>query len=192
MEAIARLSRSLRNGVPWFASGVLLAMGVPVRSDVMPLPPPTEEFRSANGQYRLAIRSVDDGWKSRKSRAELHRVSGGQTKHLWTKELPHEYRPRTAYVGPGGEVLLLDEWINVMSRRALIYLRSAGEIGVRKSFEEIAVLLGVSASAIVTQARFGPWMSGPPVLSDDGTVVVVPTAGMKLAVDLRDGSLSVE
>ena len=44
----------------------------------------------------------------------------------WERELPQHHGPRQALVTKSGQVLLMDEWINVLSRYALVPMAPSG------------------------------------------------------------------
>jgi hypothetical protein len=155
----------------------------------MPLPPVREEFPAANGQYVLVITAAD-AWKSPRSRAELFRVSkDGSRASLWSRELPHEYRPRFACTGPQGQVVLLDDWIRVFSPRAISILDSAGRTVAVWSFEDIQAASGLSRAAIAAAARAGPWMTEPPRVVDDGAAIEAAVGGKTLRISLIDATV---
>lgn len=153
-------------------------------------PPPAErEFLAGDGSHRLVITAVDPHWRRDRVRGRLERLAGSTRTTVWEKELPHSYGPRFAAVGRRGTVLLVDEWINVASTRALQFLDAAGELRWQRSFDEIAALLGVPRAALPKAATSGAWVATPPRLDGGGKKVSIGAAGRTIEIDLDDGSL---
>jgi hypothetical protein len=161
-------------------------------SDWIALPPDRAEFKSPNGRFLLVISTIDpQGWKSQRSIAELSEVSGDQRRRRWRQELPHAYRPRFATVGPDGEAVLFDQWINIKTRYAIVIIDSAGRQVATESTDGVIAAVGLPASRIAAAAQHGWWMQSPPKLLPDGAFAEVQVAGKTLRVRLRDGELQV-
>jgi hypothetical protein len=157
-------------------------------TDSIALPPERAETCSPNRQFALVI-ETPDGWQSRLAVAKLYRVSPSRESLLWQSRLPQEYGPRFAHVGNKGQVLLLDEWINIESRNA-IWLRTLQNT-VTYDFQAVAGVLNLPARQIVERAAFGWWISAPPSLAESGGPAIVPAAGKLLQIDLDTGGLSI-
>lgn len=147
----------------------------------MDLPPAERRFGSA---FVLTIRTLD-GWKTPLGRATLV-DSRGEVR--WERELPHHHGPRRVLVTLDGQVLLVDEWINVLSRYALTLIAPSGVTVAQYSGEQIISLLGVPRAAIRLNARWGPWMTTEPKLVGDA--VFFAAGGRRLVLGLADGQLS--
>ncbi len=157
--------------------------------DRMRLPPPREEFSSPSGSFVFVVSSPDD-WKSWTSTGELSRVDGGNRRSLWARPLPQKYRPRFVVVGNGGEVLLLDEWLNLKSASAVMLLDAGNRVVALHPFDDVRKILDVPTAQIVRAARYGFWISAPPRLDPSGETVLVDAAGNTVVINLRDGALS--
>jgi hypothetical protein len=159
-------------------------------SDRISLPPLQAEFLSSQGNFRFIV-STRDNWKSKQGRGRLMRQTDGGLEVVWEGLLPQEYGPRYVSIGRQGEVLMLDEWINVKSEYAVVVLNPQNNRVIQHSFDSVQEVLGVSTSAIVQSATGGSWwLSGPPRLDESGSEAYVPTAGTVLRVDLQTGELS--
>lgn len=158
-------------------------------ADRIVLPPDRREFSSPSGKYVLTLTSADH-WKSRLAQAQLQSVSAEEIKSLWHKTLPQERGPRRALVLDTGAVVLMDEWINVASRYAVMLLSPNGDTLVVHGFDDLVRVLGVSRRTVADHGRMGLWMSSTPTLSEDGNAVIFQSAGRKLLLRLEDGLLS--
>lgn len=156
-------------------------------TDAIPLPPERVETFSPNREFTLVIESPD-GWQSSVAIAKFFRASSSGESLLWQSNLPQKYGPRFAIVGNGGQVLLLDEWINVASRNA-IWLRTL-DTTVVYDFNAVVDLLHLPSRDIVERAAFGWWISGVPSLAETGAAAIVPAAGHRIRIDLDNGQLS--
>lgn len=163
---------------------------LPETGDEMPLPP-TEQIRvSDDGQYVLEITALDE-WASTNAIASLYRNSnsGGERELLWQRSLPHSYGPKYALVGNQGQVVMLDEWINVASPYAVMVIDQNDNLLSQTSFDRLQMLLAVPPHQIVDQAMQGWWISAPPKLNTESVAVTVKTAGKQLIIDLTTGEL---
>jgi hypothetical protein len=177
----------------------LLVAGVPfsaradtvnrVRADRISLPPDRREFRSPSGNYILTLSSADH-WQTRSALAELQLRSGSELKPLWHKVLPQEHGPRHVLVLDSGAVVLMDEWINVPSRHALMLLAPDGSELAHYGLDDLVLRLGVSRRMVADHGRLGLWMSSAPALSEDGRAVVFHSAQRRLILRLADGQLT--
>ena len=158
--------------------------------DALVLPPANREFQSPSGQFVLTLSSADN-WKTRHAVAELAvSADGGERKPVWRRILPHEKGPRRVLVTDTGAVVLLDEWINIPSRHALMLISPEGRTLAHFSIDELISTLGVARKTISANARLGIWLSSMPVPSTDGTAMVFRTAGRGLVLELANGRLS--
>lgn len=165
-------------------------VGSAPQGDWIPHPPDREEFRSRDGQYRLTIATVDSsGWKSRRSTAELQQRVAGNWQTRWKTDLPHEYRPRFAAVSVRGEVILLDEWINIISRLTVVVVGPAGKIVASKGADAVLAALGLPAREVVPKAKHGWWLQAPPRVTDDGLGIEVQAADRVLLIRFSDGTI---
>ncbi len=118
-------------------------------------------------------------------------VSGIQRRSLWNRLLPHEQGPRSALVTDSGAVVLLDEWINVVPRHAIMLIGPDGRTPARYSGEQLFAILNVPRKAISANARHGVWMSSEPVPSADGKTVEFRCARRSFTLQLADGKITV-
>ncbi len=154
-----------------------------IATDRIALPPVRQTF--TNGPYKLVI-SAKDQWQTPMTVGQLYE---GSTLR-WQKDLPHEYGPRFALISSAGQVLLLDEFINVASPYALTLINPAGELVVQRSFDSVQKALDISSATLTQQATSGWWISAPPGLNARGDRALVQTGGTTLEIDLTTGELS--
>ncbi len=175
-------------------------------SDRIDLPPESREAASPSGRFVLSV-STPDAWKSKTATAELVEVDGDERRVVWTRKLPHEYGPRFTLVTDEGTVILLDEWINVASSRAITVIHPSGihpsgihpsgihpsgNVIAQHAFAAIPEVLWIPGRELVAAARHGLWMTNPPTLGDDGKSVRAESGGRTLVIDAADGSLRAE
>jgi hypothetical protein len=160
-----------------------------VDNDRIALPPTLEEVTSPSGQYVFAI-STPDNWKTTKSVGELFEIVDGARRLLWSRSLPHGFRPRYALMGNQGNVLLLDEWINIKSDYAVMVIDRDNQLIAQHDFDAVQTVLGVPGSEIVTVARYGFWIGAPPLVDPSGKSAEVVAGGKTLAIRLADGHIS--
>ena len=158
--------------------------------DFISLPSTYQEFYSPEEKYIFVLSAVDD-WASKQAIGELFEVVDGNRQSLWTCSLPHEYGPRYVLVSAQGQVLLLDEWINVASRQAVMLLGRENTLLAKHSFDAIQEILAVPRARIVALSRYGWWITSPPTLDLPNETARVETAGKILMINLEDGELSV-
>ncbi|NJM96309.1 MAG: hypothetical protein HC800_03050 [Phormidesmis sp. RL_2_1] len=152
-------------------------------SDQLAHPPVYQAFTA--GPYKLVIHAKDD-WQTPAVSSQFY-----ENEILrWQKDLPHQYGPRFALVSPQGQVLLLDEFINVASPHALTLINADGQTIVRYSFDDIKAALAVSAADLTRQATSGWWITTPPLLDLAHDLALISTGGTTLAVDLTTGELN--
>ena len=166
------------------------ASPLPTDADSIPFPPTRQEFSSPNGMYRFVL-STEDNWASKQAIGELFIEIDGNRQSLWTCPLPHEYGPRFVLVSSQGQVLLLDEWINVASRYAVMLLSRESALQAQHSFDVLQEKLAVPRASIVEMARYGWWIAAPPTLDNAEETAAIETAGKVLAINLENGELSV-
>ena len=112
-------------------------------------------FDSPDGAWRLVIEAVD-GWKTAVARARLvSRRADGTEVQAWSRRLPHGYGPRDALVTAGGQTLLVDEWINVRSRQALVLIGVDGQTLATHDHAAIVAASDADAAAVSRHARRG-------------------------------------
>lgn len=177
----------------WLASGlggllIETAKAAEKQSDRITLPPLRREFRPASGDWLLRVEAVD-GWTSPRATAALLRTGSGRHDAGWSQAIEHEYGPRDAWVGNDGRVLLIDEWIHVASRRALMLFEPQGKLLASHAHADIAAALGTSKAVLSRHATQGLWRSGGPRLAADGVHLLFEAGDRLLQLDLRDGSL---
>jgi len=161
-------------------------------SDRIDTPPAQREFSSASGRYRLRIESLD-GWRSPQPQASLaQRRADGRHETLWTRPLPHYHGPRMALVSDAGQVVLVDEWINVRSRHALVLLNASAHELLHATHDQVLAALGVTLDAVASQARLGTWLASAPELTANQLHARMGAGGRVLRLELRSGALTVE
>ena len=156
--------------------------------DTLSLPPMTRTMTSSDGRYSFIVQAKQ-GWESDQVSGRLSHNRAEGTQRLWQHDLPHSYGPRFVVVGPQGQVLLLDEAINVASPYAVMLLDDQGEVIAQHSFDDIETTLGVHRADIVEQAEHGWWISAPPEVNEATGQVTVATGGKTLIIDLTSGQL---
>ncbi len=147
--------------------------------------PPLEQVFT-KGDYRLVI-TAGDQWETPVAIAQLYEGNTLQ----WEQTIPHSYGPRFALVSAQGQVLLLDEFINVASDRAVTVISATGEPIAQHSFNDVKNTLSVSAAALTQQASSGWWISAPPRLNEPAGKALVAAGGKTLEIDLNQGELKV-
>jgi hypothetical protein len=153
------------------------------------LPPPMRAFASPSGSFVLEVRALD-AWQSPRAHAELIAVADGGRRSVWAADLRHRYGPGTAFVSDAGRVLLIDEWMRVLSEDALVLYDPTGRQVARHPVADIEAVSGVSRADLAQSARSGPWMSAPPTLLPGGSAVRVEAGGVRLSVDFDTGRLA--
>ena len=171
-------------------SSLLLGMAIwswPLLAiDVLVRPPLREEVFSPSRTYQLVIATTDQ-WQSQQSLASFYRLEGGAFQLLWRQTLPHHYRPRFLVVSDAGRVALLDEWINIKTKYAVMILNRHGGLVAHYDFEAISRLLGVPGADLVTQAKYGAWLTTVPQLNSAGDAVLAGAGGRQLTIHLDTG-----
>jgi len=152
------------------------------KSDRLKLPPSRQTFTA--GDYRLVI-LAEDNWETPLTQAELFKDGTA----LWQKALPHQYGPRFVLISTHGNVLLLDEFINVASPHAITLIDTKGQTIVQHSFTAIQTKLHLSAADLIKQATTGWWISAAPTLIKLKNCATVSTGGTLLAIDLVTGAI---
>lgn len=160
-------------------------------ADRIVLPPERREVQSPSGQFVLVLGTADR-WKTPYgARAEVYRLDPTGRSLVWRRDLPHYHGPRRALVTDQGEVLLADEWINVVSRFAIVVIAPDNQLRATYTAREVFAKLGVPPREISARAKAGPWISEGPVLSDDGHSALFVAGGRRLDVNLSDGSITI-
>lgn len=161
-----------------------------IDSDRIKLPSTTVKFLSPTGKFQFSI-VTKDSWATTKGRGKLIVSIDNKLQVLWERTLPQEYGPRYVLVGLRGEVLMLDENINVKSKHAITIVNLTGDRTIRYSFDEIEQVVRVPAAMMVNRATQGSWwISAPPYLDKSGLIAYVNTAGKVLRIDLVKGTIS--
>ncbi|HEY9879540.1 MAG TPA: hypothetical protein V6D29_13875 [Leptolyngbyaceae cyanobacterium] len=158
-------------------------------NDAIARPPVHQERASPSGSHILIL-TAPENWATKQVDATLYNAQGQICQPLWSKTLPQEYGPRFALVSDQGQVVLIDEWINVASSYAVMLLDASGQVVAQHSFDDLADRLQMSRADIVDAAQFGWWVSRAPSLSRNGNTVQVGTAGKQLKINLETGDLS--
>ncbi len=156
-------------------------------ADGLTYPPRRQTFTA--GSYQFVVTATDQ-WQTPTATGTLYEGD----RRLWQRNLPHEYGPRFVLVSVAGQVLLIDESINVASPYALTLLDPSGNVMAQYSFDDIKRMLGVSSAELTRQATSGWWISAPPTLSHaadrTGVIALIPTGGTTLEVNLATGELN--
>jgi hypothetical protein len=159
-----------------------------IGQDAFPIPPALRHGASPSGDYHLVLTLAEaDG--RRYTTASLYKATEAVCQLVWSQPLPHSYGPRLALVSDRGIVVLLDDWINVASPRAIVVLDRAGAVMVQHSFDDIVAAIGQSRAAVVDQAAQGFWLAGNPEINRAGSHLSIPTAGGQLTLDLANGEI---
>lgn len=145
--------------------------------------PPLQQSLTADG-YRFTITAADD-WQTPAAIGKLYK----NERLRWQVRLPHDYGPRFAVVSSAGQVLLVDEFINVASDHALTLFDVHGKAIARYSFEDIQRHLEVSAAELVSHASEGWWVASPPELNAQQSYVQIEAGGKTLKISLSTGEL---
>jgi hypothetical protein len=174
-----------------FFIGISLFSSIVMAIDRIPLPPVREEYFSPSGSYMFVVSTADD-WKSMQSSGDLFSIDGGTRKLLWSRVLPQNYRPRFVLVGNQGEVLLLDEWMNVKSPYAVVVLDNKNHVIAQYDFDAIQKILDIPEAKIVRMAKHGWWITSPPKLNASEGIALIEAAGKIVTVRLHDGRLSLK
>lgn len=158
--------------------------------DEIATPDTHRTYESLNGIYRFEIIG-EEHWQSKQATGYLYNVTTDRIDLLWQSRLPQEYGPRYVVVGSQGQVLLLDEFINVSSPYAVVLLNLTGDIVAQYSFDDLERVLNVPRAEIVAQAQQGWWISADPEHNVNRGRVMIETAGKTLSIDLTTGQLTV-
>jgi hypothetical protein len=172
----------------------LALMGWPSRAqalDPITQPPDFEARSSPSGRYLLevALRPHANPHAARAT-ASLWETRAGARTRVWTRELAHRPRPRFFLVGDEGQVVLLDEWLNLRSPLAVVVIDKTQRTLAVHDLEAVRAALDVPIGALAPRARHGAWMQAPPTLSAGASAVEVAAAGRLLLIRLHDGALS--
>ncbi|MGF1518364.1 MAG: hypothetical protein ACFCVB_11230 [Nodosilinea sp.] len=159
-----------------------------IGQDVLPMPPALRHRASPSGDYHLVL-TLTEAEGRRYTIASLYVATDAVCQQIWSQPLPHSYGPRLALVNDAGTVVLLDDWINVASPRAIVVLDRAGAVMAQHSFDDIVATTGQSRAAVVDQAAQGFWLAGNPEIHRAGSHLSIPTAGGQLTLDLTNGKI---
>lgn len=181
----------LRLGAVLVGSDAALAWASAGAGGDVILHPQPLQARSPDGRYEVEIRRpAQASPHAAVSTATLFVRSDGGRALVWQQALPHRPQPRFVLVGDAGQVLLLDEALNVRSERAVTVISLAGTALAQHTFDAVCVALGLPAAALSPLARYGPWMQSVPRLSARGDTCEVQAGGRTLVIRLSDGVLS--
>lgn len=161
-----------------------------VVGDTKLLPAAQRKFQSASGRFVLTLSNFD-AWSSKHVEAELVESSGAVQRARWRLILPHEMGPRWALVTDDGATILVDEWINIPSRHAVMLLDPSGQMLADYSIDQLIELLKITRKTIAAHARLGPWLTSAPTLCAGGASVEFRVGGRGLSLELANGRLSV-
>lgn len=157
--------------------------------DRIRLPSLQTEFFSAEGNFCFIV-STKDNWQTKQGYGRLIKHTDQVSEVVWEGKLPQEYGPRYVLVSRRGEVLMLDEWINVKSKYVIVLLNPQNNLVIQHDFEKVQQVLQVPISEIVQKATQGSWwISAPPSLDQSLSAAYIQTAGKVLRVDLQTGEL---
>ena len=164
--------------------------------DRISLPPVRLEQLSPNRKFQFVI-SSKNSWKTAQPDAFLYQLSGvtggGPKTLLWNGRLPQQYGPRYTLVSPTGEVLLLDEYLNINSQQAIYLIHGQPRKTTAYRLDDIVKILGLPPARLTEKAKGGSWwISAAPTLAPAGDKAFVPTGGKMLVVHLATGRLSVK
>lgn len=159
-------------------------------TDRITLPDARREFTSRSGNFSFVV-STRDNWQSLRGTGELFSIAGSTRTSLWSADLSQQYGPRFVIVSDTGTVLMLDEWINVSTADAVVLRDRSNRQIARHSTDAVQAALQVPMNEVTRLAKYGWWITAPPVLTSAGDAVRVETGGKVLTIRLADGQLSV-
>jgi hypothetical protein len=172
------------------AEDVGLAPRVAVDKDRISLPPLRRETTSLSGDYAFIV-AAEDAWRSSRASGELVRVASGRQRPVWKTSLPEQFGPRFVLLDDRGDVLLVDEWVNTVTRHALVLFDVTGHERAHYTFDDIRIATGVPGSTIVQMAVHGSWLTSVPALDAVAQTATITAGGKTLSISLTDGHLSV-
>jgi hypothetical protein len=158
--------------------------------DRITLPPLQREATSWSGNYAFIV-TAEDEWRSSRASGELVRVAAGRRTPAWKISLPEPFGPRFVLLDDRGNVLLVDEWTNTVTRHALVLFDVTGRERAHYTFDDIRTATGLSGSTIVHMAVHGSWLMSVPALDGAAQTATFTAGGKTLSVSLTDGHLSV-
>jgi hypothetical protein len=94
-------------------------------------------------------------------------------------------------VANSGAVVLIDEWINIPSKHALMLVSPMGATLAHYPLDELITTLGVSRRTITEHNGLGIWLSRMPVFNTDESTLMLAAGGRGLSLDMASGSLTV-
>ena len=154
------------------------------------MPEARREFAAPAGRFVFVV-STPDNWKSPHPEAQLFAVTGSARSLLWSRQLPQQFGPRFVVVNDAGTVLMLDEWINVNTKFAVLIVDRSNQTVAEHSTDDVQAALRVPMNQVVQMAKSGWWITAPPESSPTGDIARVQAAGKILTIRLSDGRLSV-
>lgn len=158
-------------------------------TDRITLPDARREFTSRSGNFSFVV-FTRDGWQSLRGTGELSSVAGSTRTPVWSADLSQQYGPRFVIVSDTGTVLMLDEWINVSTPYAVVLRDRNNRQIAQHSTDAVQATLQVPMNEVTRLAKYGWWITAPPVLTSAGDAVRVETGGKALTIRLSDGQLS--
>ena len=169
--------------------GCSVASNSQPEADLIDLPPSTRTELSVNRKFEFSVVSTSN-WQTPNSRGVLVEINSGKRKIIWQQNLPQQYGPRFILPSDSGQVLLLDDWLNIKSAQAIYIIHPFSGSKTAYSFDQIIKQSGFSASTLTAHARYGSWwIAGMPSLEKGGNIAVIPVAKRNIVVDLNTGKL---
>lgn len=94
-------------------------------------------------------------------------------------------------VANSGAVALIDEWINIPSKHALMLVSALGTTLAHYPLDELITTLGVSRRTITEHNKLGVWLSRMPVFNSHESTLMLAAGGRGLSLDMASGRLTV-
>jgi len=148
-----------------------------VAADHVQSPPAVRTFEAPNRAFVLTIELVAEGAEP-KTVGRLHDNTGVA---VWQRPMPQYYGPRYAFVADDGRVLMLDEWVPIASRFAVMALARDGSPVAIIGYDNLATILRADPKYLAGHAALGIWLSAAP--TQDGETITAPTPAGAVAID---------
>jgi hypothetical protein len=97
--------------------------------------------------------------------------------------------PRFVLIGNQGEIVLIDESLNLITRYAIFLLNHENHLVAQYDFDAVSKTIGIKGSSIVAMAKHGSWITSPPIIHDESQTVVVGVANKMLTISINTGKL---
>lgn len=159
-----------------------------VATDSIKLPPLQRKFYSQNQSYLFLV-STKDNWQSNHAIGELLKLTNNKYRRLWVRELPQQYGPRYVSIGNQGQIALIDESMNLITKYAILVLNYQNSLVAQYDFNEVSKIIGVKGSSIVATAKYGSWITSPPIIYNQSQIVKLGVANKILIISLDTGKL---